>query len=87
MSEKQRKILVGLEYLELILSIIGFITCCLVFALTKISERTFFYMIAVILGFNIIYSIRKIEKSKGNVKVVKYSKKLLPTDSYKKVSY
>lgn len=87
MSEKQRKTLVGLDYLELVLSIIGFITCCLVFALTKIGERYFFYMIAIILGINIIHSIRKIEKSKDKVKTVHYSNKILPTDSYKKVSY
>ena len=44
-------------------------------------------MIAIILGINIIHSIRKIEKSKDKVKTVHYSNKILPTDSYKKVSY
>ncbi len=84
MSEKQRKLLVGLEVLELILSIIGFITSCMVFALTRISERNFFYLIAVLLGFNIIHCIKKLESEKEKVKVVKYSKKLI---SAKKVSY
>ena len=84
MSEKQRKLLVGLEFLELILSIVGFITSCMVFLLTRISERNFFYLIAILLGFNIVHCIKKIESEKAKVKVIKYSKKLV---SAKKVSY
>ena len=56
----------------------------MVFAATRIGERYFFYAIAVVLGFNIIHSIRKIEKDSEQPKVVKYSKKLI---SAKKVSY
>ena len=87
MSEKQKKILVGLDILELILSIIGFITCCMVFALTRIAERYFFYMIAIYLGINIVNSIKKIDKEKSKVRVVKYSKKLITAKNIKKVSY
>jgi len=84
MSTKQKKVLVKLEILELILSIAGFILSCMVFAATRIGERYFFYAIAVVLGFNIIHSIRKIEKDSEQPKVVKYSKKLITA---KKVSY
>ena len=87
MSEKQNKLLVKLEVLELILSIVGFILSCMVFALTRISERYFFYALAVVLGLNIIHSIRKIENSKNETKVVKYSKKVISTKNIKKVSY
>ena len=87
MSEKQKKVLVKLEVLELVLSIIGFITSCLVFALTRIGERNFFYLLAVVLGFNIIYCIRKIEKDTEKTKVIKYSKKVISAKNIKKVSY
>lgn len=84
MSTKQKKVLVKLEVLELILSIAGFILSCMVFASTRIGQRYFFYAIAIVLGFNIIHSIKKIEKDRVEPKVVKYSKKLI---SAKKVSY
>ena len=84
MSQKQKKVLVKLEVLELFLSIVGFILSCMVFALTRINERYFFYAIAIVLGFNIIHNIKKIEKEKEQPKVIKYSKKLV---SAKKVSY
>ena len=73
-----------LEILELILSIIGFILSCMVFAVTRMNERYFFYAIAIMLGFNIIHSIKKLENEKEQTKVMKYSKKLVST---KKVSY
>ena len=84
MSKKQKRILVKLEILELILSIIGFILSCMVFAVTRMNERYFFYAIAIMLGFNIIHSIKKLENEKEQTKVMKYSKKLVST---KKVSY
>lgn len=87
MSENQKKVLVKLEVLELVLSIIGFITSCFVFVLTRIGERNFFYLLAVILGFNIIYCIRKIEQDTEKPKVIKYSKKAISAKNIKKVSY
>ena len=84
MSEKQKKNIVKLDIIELFLSIVGFITSCLIFALTMMNERYFFYFIAVFLGFNIIHMIKKIEKETVKPKVVKYSKKPI---SIKKVSY
>ncbi len=84
MSEKQKKTIIKLDVIELLLSIIGFITSCLIFALTMMNERYFFYFIAVFLGFNIIHMIKKIEKETAKPKIVKYSKKLI---SMKKVSY
>ncbi len=84
MSEKQKKIMLKLDVIELILSIAGFVTSCLIFALTMINERYFFYLIAVFLGFNIIHNIKKIEEKTAKPKIVKYSKKLI---SMKKVSY
>lgn len=87
MNKKQKKVLVSLDILELILSIIGFITCCMVFALTRISERYFFYAVALFLGMNIIHSIRVIESRKESTRVVKYSKKIVNAKNIKKVSY
>ena len=87
MSEKEKKILKGLDILELLLLIIGFIVCCLIFALIKLNERYFFYVVAIVLGINIIHSIKRIEGSKEKVKVIKYSKKLISAKNLKKVSY
>ena len=84
MNEKQTKILARLDYVELGLTILGFIACCCAFVLTKIDQRYFFYLVSVLLGFNMIHSIKEIEKNHKKTKVVKYSKKALNT---KKVSY
>ena len=87
MNSKQKKVLARLDVLELVLSIVGFITCCGVFALTRMNERYFFFAVAFILGMNIIHSIRTIENNHENVRVLKYSKKIIDAKSIKKVSY
>lgn len=87
MNKKQEKVLARLDYLELVLSTVGFITSCLVFALTRMNERYFFYLVAVILGFNIIHNIKILEKKNEKRKIIKYSKKLIDAKNLKKVSY
>ena len=84
MNQNQKELLKRLDTIELLLSVIGFIVSCVVYAFSKTNGRYVFYGIAIILGFNIIHSIKKIEKEKEQFKVVKYSKKLIST---KKVSY
>lgn len=75
--KKEEKVLASLDILEFILSIIGFITCCMVYALTSISERYFFILMAFLLGINIIGNIKKLEVKFKKQRVIKYSKKLM----------
>ena len=85
--KKKEKILVGLDILDLILSISGFITCIMCFVLTRITERYFFYFIACLLGINIIGQIKKLEKKLKRPRIIKYSQHEIETKYLKKVSF
>lgn len=87
MKEKQRKNLSRLDKIDLILSVIAFIVCCIVFLWSKNEERFFFYFIACLLGINIVHDIKLVEKERSKKTVIKYSKKLISAKELKKVSY
>lgn len=87
MSTKQKKVLARLDILELFLSVIGFITCFMVFAMTRINERYFFFVVALALGMNIIHNVKILTKKNEKTRVIKYSKKIMNAKSLKKVSY
>ena len=87
MIQKQKKVLVRLDVLEIILSIVGFITCLMVFAFTRMNERFFFFAVALVLGMNIIHSMRVLTKRTEKPRVLKYSKKIIGEKSLEKVSY
>ncbi len=87
MSQKQKKILVRLDVLEVVLSIIGFILCFMIFAMTNANERYFFFAVTLALGMNIIHSIKELMKRTEKPRVLKYSKKIIGEKSLEKVSY
>ena len=85
--KKEERLLVGLDIIDLTLTIVGFITSCLAFCLTRVDARYFFYFVAFILGINIIRQIKKIQVKFKKPRIVKYSQRLLEKDVLKKVSF
>ena len=75
------------DFLELFLSILGFITCIIVYALTNLTERYFFFFTGILLGMNIIHQLSRMEKERINKRILKYSKKGISEKCLKKVSY
>ena len=85
--KKRERILLGLDILNLVLSISCFITCIMCYVLTRIDARYFFYFVACLLGINIIKQIKDLEKNVKKTRIIKYSKRYIETDSMKKVLF